>query len=352
LKIQCSKDELRKRRLFLALPCYGGACAGIYARSLMDLSALCVQWGVSLQVYMLYNESLVTRARAYAADEFMRSQASHFMFIDSDIGFQAQDVLSLLALSDPKSDKDVLCGPYPKKCISWEKIIQAVNKGVGEKDPTQLDRFVGDFVFNPKYNGPMPLSEPMEVLESGTGFMMIQRHVFDRFKAAYPEYSYKPDHIRTAAFDGTREIMLYFQAEIDREFADRYFNKAIEEMEKNPEKALEIAKQHHNQWNETNAKMSKRYLSEDYWFCQKIQKIGMKVWLCPWMRLQHFGSFTFGGSLRDLAMIGANPTADVTKLRGLPGKQKPLIQPAVSTVKPNLGSLPGLGPLPGLPGGK
>lgn len=318
MEIKCTQAELQKRKLFVALPCYGGNCAGIYARSLMDLSALAVQWGVSMQVYMLYNESLITRARCYAADEFMRSQATHFMFIDSDIGFNANDVMSMLALSDPASDKDVLCGPYPKKCIAWEKVIQAVNKGVGDKDPTQLDRFVGDFVFNPKFGGGnIPISEPVEVLESGTGFMMIQRHVFEKFKAAYPEYSYKPDHVRTAEFDGSREIMLYFQADIDRETGERIFTKAIKEALETDDPMLSknILHDAMEAYNKANATMSKRYLSEDYWFCQKIQKIGLKVWLCPWMKLQHFGSFTFGGSLADLASIQASATADVNQLR-------------------------------------
>ena len=44
--------------------------------------------------------------------------------------------------------------------------------------------------------------------------------------------------------------------------------------------------------------------------CQKAQKINLKTWLCPWMKLQHMGSYVFGGSLIDLAQIGASATAD------------------------------------------
>ena len=45
--------------------------------------------------------------------------------------------------------------------------------------------------------------------------MMIQRSAFAKFDKEYPEYSYIPDHVRTEHFDGTREIMMYFQALID-----------------------------------------------------------------------------------------------------------------------------------------
>jgi hypothetical protein len=134
------------------------------------------------------------------------------LFIDSDIGFNPQDVIAMMALQTPESPYDVMAGPYPKKCITWEKIKQAVDAGVADEDPNRLEDFVGDFVFNPAVDENDPstksirLDEPAQVLETGTGFMMIRRSTFDKYKAAYPQYSYKPDHIRTEAFDGSREI--------------------------------------------------------------------------------------------------------------------------------------------------
>jgi hypothetical protein len=163
-------------------------------------------------------------------------------------------------------------GVLVHNCISWEKIKLAVDKGFADKDPNILDKFVGDYVFNPK-NGAQSIriDEPAEVLEIGTGFMMIRRSVFDRFKEAFPEYAYKPDHARTEHFKGDREIVAYFDCSIDPE--------------------------------------TRRYLSEDYHFCQLIQKIGCKIWLCPWMQLTHTGTMIFGGSLADIASIGASATA-------------------------------------------
>lgn len=278
MEIKITSDELQKRKLFLAMPCYGGMCAGIFARSVMDLAALCTHYKIPLQAYFLFNESLITRARNYCCDEFLRSQGTHLMFIDSDIGFNPNDIIAMLAMADDDSPYDVLGAPYPKKCISWEKIKQAVDKGMADENPNNLDKYVGDFVFNPKLTATnIPISEPAEVLETGTGFMMIKRKTLETFRDKFPQYSYKPDHVRTAAFDGSREIHMYFQADIDP--------------------------------------VSKRYLSEDYWFCQKIQEIGLRTWLCPWMQLQHVGTFIYGGSLADLASIGASATADPTQLK-------------------------------------
>jgi hypothetical protein len=150
MNIEIPVEKLRERKLFFATPMYGGQCAGMFAKSCADLSALCTNYGIHLQMYFLFNESLITRARNYCCDEFMRSDCTHMMFVDSDIGFNPQDVLALLALSDDDSPYDVIGGPYPKKCISWEKIKHAVDKGVADNDPNVLEKFVGDYVFNPK----------------------------------------------------------------------------------------------------------------------------------------------------------------------------------------------------------
>lgn len=271
-------EELRKRSIFIGMPCYGGQMSGVTGRSLADLAAVCTHYQIKLKIHMLFNESLITRARSYIADEFMRSDCTNLMFIDSDIGFQANDVISLLALQSEESEFDVIGAGYPKKTISWEKIKMAVDKGFADEDPNNLEKFVGDYVFNPKAGTErIAIGEPCEVSELGTGFMMIKRSTFERYKEAYPNLLYRPDHIRTEHFDGSREIMLYFDCIIDPE--------------------------------------TKRYLSEDYNFCYHVQKFGGKVWLCPWMSLVHYGTMAFGGSLADLASIGAPATAQPEMLK-------------------------------------
>jgi hypothetical protein len=275
MQISVSREEFRKRKLFLATPMYGGQCTGMYTRSVADLTAKCLAEGIELKSYFLFNESLITRARNYCVDMFLQSDFTHLMFIDSDISFDATTVLQLLALAGPDSPYDIIGGAYPKKNISWEKIKMAVDKGVADENPNVLEDFVGDYVFNPAPDTPreVRLDEPAQMLEIGTGFMMIRREVFEKYVAAYPDIMYRPDHARSEDYNGQREIAMYFQAGIDP------FG-------------------------------SKRYLSEDYWFCQHVRRMGGKIWLCPWIKLEHTGTYTFGGSLQALAAIGANPTID------------------------------------------
>jgi glycosyltransferase involved in cell wall biosynthesis len=313
-KLQISIEELQKRKLFLAVPMYGGQCAGMFTRSVADLSAICTKHGIQLQLFFLFNESLITRARNYCVDEFMRSGATHLMFIDSDIGFNPQDVIALLAMQDDESEYDVIGGPYPKKCISWEKIKQAVDKGMADENPNNLEKYVGDYVFNPKTTQrEIPLNQPVEVLEIGTGFMMVRRKTFEDYQKAFPHLWYKPDHVRTEHFDGTREIMAYFDCVIDRGYGHEDMFKLLDDVAagSSSTELQERAKR----MREVEKVASKRYLSEDYMFCYNVQKMGAKVFLCPWMQLQHVGSYIFGGSLADLASIGASATADQSKLK-------------------------------------
>lgn len=323
MEIKVSAEELRKKKLFVATPMYGGQCAGMFGRSMSDLTSLCIRYGIEMKFYSLFNESLITRARNYCCDEFVRSGYTHMLFIDSDIGFNANDVIAMLALQSDESPYDIIAAPYPKKCISWEKIKQAVDKGMADDNAGQLERYVGDYVFNPVMgSGSIPISEPVEVMETGTGFMMIRRKTFEMYDQAYPQYLYKPDHVRTEHFDGTREIMQYFQAEIDGLDYGAFYKKEMQRIKdmritdsdvlsKEIESVFEKAQ-------EESKKYSKRYLSEDYWFCQNVRKMGGKVWLCPWISLQHVGMYIFGGSLADLAQVGASATADVNQL----GKKK------------------------------
>lgn len=270
MQLEVPVTELQKIKLFVATPMYGGLCYGSFMKSTLDLSRVCAQYGVGIQFSMLFNESLITRARNYMVDEFLRSGADRLVFIDSDIEFNPLDVLALVAL-----DKPIVGGPYPKKCIAWENVYDAARFGLVPSDQRgRLADFAGDIVMNVvPGTEKIQLNEPAEVLEIGTGFMCVKRDVFVDFAEKYgSQYAYNPDHNRAAAFDGKRKIYQYFQAEIV---------------------PTEGTQGH------------ERYLSEDYWFCQKARAIGHSVWICPWMNLKHHGAYIYTGSVPAMAQVVA-----------------------------------------------
>lgn len=270
-------QKLRDNKIMVATPCYGGLNYSGFARSMIDLHSLCIKFGIDCRTYFMNNESLIPRARNYCADFFLRSDCEHLIFIDADIEFSGQDVLVLADLQNKNPEYDVIAGVYPKKVIAWEKIKAAVEQGVADSDANILENFTGDFVFNALKSGNFKLSEPLEVLETGTGFMMIRRETFMKFQNKFPDRSYLPDHIRTQDFDGSREIFAYFHCDIDP--------------------------------------VSRRYLSEDYYFCQKIREAGGKIWVAPWVQLKHNGTYTWGGSVGALASIRQVAGADASKIK-------------------------------------
>ena len=274
MNLNVTLEELQKYSIFVGTPMYGGNCSGLFAKACNDLSMLCTANKIPLKFYYLFNESLVQRARNYIVDEFMRSDATHLMFIDSDIGFNPRDVISLLAINSSDPDKyNIMTGPYPKKTIAWEKVAAAAAQGKADNNPFDLARYSGDFVMNPIQGvTSFKLNEPLEISEGGTGFMLIPRETLEKFRDKYPELQYKPDHARTENFDGSRMITAFFDCIIDPN--------------------------------------TKRYLSEDYFFCQKARQAGMSVWLCPWMELTHVGSYMFTGNIASLSGLGVSATAD------------------------------------------
>jgi len=264
MKLEISVDELKKKKLFVATPMYGGQCLGMYCKSSLDLQAICAQYGIEVKFSFIFNESLITRARNYLVDEFLRSGYTHLLFIDSDIHYDPRDVIALLAM-----DKDVNGAPYPKKSIKWGSVIEAV-KRKPDIASHELEKVVGDYVFNPAPGTTrFSVSEPIEVLEIGTGFMMVKREVFEKFEKQYPQLRYKPDHVGQANFDGSRYIHAYFDTVIDTV--------------------------------ENGGRGSDRYLSEDYMFCQWWRNMGGKIYLCPWMRTHHIGTYAFTGDMAAVA---------------------------------------------------
>lgn len=265
MEIKIDLEKLKDIKLFVATPMYGGQCYGLYMKSCLDLQNTMMQYGVETRFSFLFNESLISRARSYCSDEFLRSGCTHMLFIDSDIMFDAKDVVVLLAL-----DKDVSGSSYPKKTINWSNVIRAINKNPDIPIP-ELENIVGEYVFNPiKDTKQFAVTEPLEVLEIGTGFMLIKRHVFDKMAENYPQLKYKPDHVGQENFDGSRYIYAFFDTVIDTK--DSIVGGG-----------------------------SDRYLSEDYAFCQLWRKIGGTIWLCPWMKTKHIGSYAYTGNMPAVA---------------------------------------------------
>jgi hypothetical protein len=247
------KDSKMNEKIFVATPMYGGLCTGGYALGLLNMAGICSKHGMALYYAHMQNESLITRARNSLAYDFLASEATHLMFIDADISFNPQDIVSMV-----NADKDIICGIYPKKEINWFTVAKAVTEGVEPKD---LANHTGSFVVN-LVGGACEqegkVYEPMQIENGGTGFMLIKRSVFDALKDKVPTY--------------TNDMFLAIDANPVKKVIHEFFATSIDE--------------------ETN-----RLLSEDYHFCKLARKHGFQVYAAPWVHLVHTGTYNFSGQL-------------------------------------------------------
>jgi len=255
----------------IATPCYGGQTTTLYTQSMLKLQSECARYKIEMVLLAITNESLITRARNDLVYHFLRHKDAkgtfeYLMFIDADIQFEADHVIRLLV-----HNKDIVTGAYPMKLINYNNIE---NKAL---PLATLLKLTTEYAVNPKFseddverarNSEQPglvklqvRDGLIEVLDAGTGFMLIKRGVLEQMIEAYPETRYVRD-MTSLKTDGS----------VDRTTDTQYalFDGSIDEE-------------------------SKRYLSEDYTFCRRWQKIGGKIWTDPEVVLNHVGSHVFRG---------------------------------------------------------
>ena len=257
-KVQLDLNKIRQSKFFIATPCYGGALTEPYFRSVIKLMTFMNGHTIPLAFGTIANESLVTRARNVLLAYFLNSDYTHLMFVDADIEFQVDDILKLWM-----HDKDVAVGAYPKKGVNWSHIKEAILLDPSQNhSPGQIGALGSDYAINfqfiDKHKKQVGVENGLIKLhDAGTGFMMIKREAILKLVKEYPEIKYNND-VQMGGVDLKDNFYALFDTMIDP--------------------------------------VDKRYLSEDYTFCRRWQKMGGDIWLDPSISLNHYGSFCFQGN--------------------------------------------------------
>ena len=236
--------------LAVATPCFGGNVSSLYAMSLLNFQLACIKRRLDVSFQMIGGDALITRARNVAVQRFLANpDATHFMFIDADIGFAPEQVFALL-----EADKDVSGAIYPLKRIEWDRVRAQARAGIDQIRSTALNYVVDLLGDPPELDGDM-----VRVHYLGTGFMMVKRAVFERMAEQYPEIAYGNLHVKA-------------DQDISKQKAHAFFDCLID-----PE--------------------SGTYLSEDYTFCKRWGQMGGTIWANTKSRLTHVGAWNFEGDV-------------------------------------------------------
>lgn len=236
-------NKRRQVGIMFALPMFGGMCHGDFAIGLVQTITLLHQLGYRVSIQAMFNESLITRARNNLAMTFMETDLDLMMFIDADITFTPNDVLRLIL-----ADRDFCGGVYPRKGINWEGVARAAK---ADKDSPQ--DWACSYVFNAvgMEKGEADEDGMIEVSHAATGFLLLKRKVFEILRPRTLTYEDVIQGKKVVGYD-------YFKVGVG-----------------------------------PNGK----YTSEDYWFCTDWRDAGGKIYVNPYIRLGHIGSYTYNGNL-------------------------------------------------------
>jgi hypothetical protein len=214
--------NLAGKKLMIGLPAYDHKVGLRMAISLMRLGQQVMEHGIHIQVSSICGCSVVSRARNMIAHEFLKSDCDHLLFIDSDMNFEPESVLRLLAWNQTKP---IVGGAYESRKEGKIYILSLE----GDKDHVQMDA-MGN----------------VKARRIATGFMMIQRKVFEKLAEMHPEWEHK---------DNTSDAMLhsFFDFKVTRD----------------------------------------GYIGEDFLFCDRAQEAGFSVWIDPTIKLGHMGIHEF-----------------------------------------------------------
>lgn len=266
------KDYISKNKpkIYILTPCYGGVCYTNYVSCLMNTLNVFKQLDVDIQVEFCKNDSLVPRARNNLVAKAMSDpKMTHVIFIDGDISWDPMSIFKLLI-----ADKHVVGGVYPLKHYHWDKLTKdplnpyksnIVQSWIDHKNTTQLKDTVSDEVFiqnklvtyNINYlDSYLNISDNLaKVKHTATGFLMIQRNVFENMFKAFPSTKYVDD--------------VHFLQSHENEFAYALFDCGVEEG---------------------------HYYSEDWLFCHRWSKMGGDIYIDVSINLNHTGPEDFKGS--------------------------------------------------------
>ncbi|WP_322032702.1 hypothetical protein [Paraburkholderia sp. J76] len=248
-------------RVFVVSPIYNDQCYGSYACSLLELQHALSQTGRQFVFRFMKNNSLISRARNLLCHAFLQDElATHLLFVDADIAFDAADVLRMLSY-----DHDVMAALYPTKDVNWSRVAEAA-RSCPNLPAEILPLIAGKFeTFKPlQAEIRMPIDEPFPIASTGMGLTLIRRSVFHRMIDAYPSLLCKAPNGGANYLNGVESV-------------PGLFNEMT-----SPDGFL---------------------LGEDFSFCERWRAIGGKVHGCAWFNIRHLGTYEYASDIRSIAQL-------------------------------------------------
>ena len=261
-KIKCFVEK-HSPKLCILTPCFGGICYVNYIDCLIKTLTLFRHFKFDVDVLLCKNDSLVSRARNNLIAKAMSNpKTTHMIFIDNDITWNPVDIIKLVI-----AEKPIIGAAYPLKSYKWGKLTNpaTIQGFIDKRNNSILKDMISEtemVMFNAVNYNVNYLSNNLHVEGNiakirhlATGFMMIQRNVIEKMFKAFPSTKFVDD--------------INFLEPHENEFAYALFDCGVEDG---------------------------HYLSEDWMFCERWNKMGGSIYLDVTINLVHSGIEDYKGS--------------------------------------------------------
>ena len=163
--------------IMIGLPCGGGNISEKTTIGLFNLGKEFVRNSIDHSILSLSNSSLISHGRSRIVNFFLNNTDHEYLFfLDSDIGFDKEDVMKLFSYKLP-----IVTGAYPMKTLPTKYCFH----------PCEPEERRGNLI---KIDG------------NGLGFALIHRKVFVDIAMKYPGLKYIPSDYHTEYPHSQNEI--------------------------------------------------------------------------------------------------------------------------------------------------
>jgi hypothetical protein len=250
-------------------PCYGGMAHVSYMTSLINTMNVLKIYGIKSFIQFTTQESLISRGRnSLVASAMANPETTHLMFVDADIVWSAVEILKLVI-----ADKEIVGGLYPKKSYDWNNVSKVCEKLKSSNTLTAktIQQHLVTYNFNPISRSLSIENNLTEVKHLATGFMMLKRSLIEEMEVVYKDTKYtdKTGHLRT---------------EEEQKHCYALFDCCVKNQD---------------------------YLSEDWYFCERVREMDKSIFIDITIDLSHLGTIPYVGSFRKYLFPDIDQITDV-----------------------------------------
>lgn len=241
------------RKVVFATPCYMSQENANFGESMIYTLRMLTQAGIEWELIRVNGDSYVDRAKNTIVANFLETDGTDLIMIDSDESWHPTAISRLL-----QHPEDIVTGAYPFK-NNWGQFAGTPLVTMQDGVPTYTGRELSDGACL------------LEAYSVAGGFMRIKRDALIKYAQAYPNDIYMDDYAWP-----TRKGRIYTS----------YFMCDIKDYQ--------------------------RY-GEDAYFSRRMREAGIKLWIDPNITIQHHGMHTWSGNFHEQMKRTPEQVAEVAE---------------------------------------